>query len=125
VHVVDIEELKSRVLAYWNQVDSIDTVDGDRRVIAIFSDVVWVWNTAMEITFDEQVAHPDGAVEVLLDRPLLGRPCMDDRMYARQGLSKIACLNLTDRDGCMAAQIVATVKKRARRSSFTRRAVSK
>jgi hypothetical protein len=113
-HVIDINELRNRVLELLNQAERVDTVDGSLHVVAIFSDVVWVWNTAKEITFDEQVVQPDGAVEVLLDRPLLGRPCIDNRMYARQGLSKIACLDLTDRDGCMAAQIVETVKKRVK-----------
>ena len=58
--------------------------------------------------------HSDGQpqIETLLNRPLLGLPYIDEQMYGRQGLSKIACMDLTDRGGCVVAQIVETVTKR-------------
>ena len=48
-------------------------------------------------------------VEILLDRPLRGMPCIAEKMYGRQGLCAIACMDLSDKGGCTLAQIVETV----------------
>ena len=36
---------------------------------------------------------------------------MDELMYCRQGLCSIACMDLTDRGGCIVAQIAETVMR--------------
>ena len=41
-------------------------------------------------------------------------PCIDEKMYGRQGLCPIACVDLSDKGGCMLAQIVETVQQRIR-----------
>ena len=111
----DIEAaLRREVPALLAQAPRVNTVDGMKHKIAIESAVVWVWDESKEIAFDEQVfrhLHGDGQplIETLLDRPLLGLPYIDEKMYGRQGLSKIACMDLTDRGGCVVAQIVETV----------------
>jgi hypothetical protein len=86
------------------------TRDGLKHVIAIESKVIWVWDEDAVITFDEQIfrhvySQEVPLIETLLDRPLLGLPYIDELMYGRQGLSKLASLDLTDRGGCVVAQI--------------------
>ena len=116
----DIEAaLRREVPALLAQAPRVNTVDGMKHKIAIESAIVWVWDESKEITFDEQVfrhLHGDGQplIETLLDRPLLGLPYIDEKMYGRQGLSKIACVDLTDRGGCVVAQIVETVMELGR-----------
>jgi hypothetical protein len=68
-----------------------DTEDGPRQQIARESAIIWVWDDSTEINFDELVVrhlHADEVpeVEALLDRPLLGVPCVAERMYGRMGL---------------------------------------
>jgi hypothetical protein len=87
-------------------------------MIAVESVIIWVWDPTKELTFDEQEVHEDGGrpqVEIILDRPLRGDPHMDEKMYCRQGLCRRACEDLSDRGGCMVAQIVETVTRRARK----------
>ena len=113
----DIEAaLRREVPRLLQQAPRVNTVDGMKHKIAIDSTIVWVWDETKEITFDEQIfrhLHGDDQplIETLLDRPLLGLPYIDEKMYGRQGLAKIACMDLTDRGGCVVAQIVETVKK--------------
>jgi hypothetical protein len=54
-------------------------------------------------------------VEILMDRPLRGTPCIFEKMYGRQGLSSVACMDLSDKGGCMLAQIVETVRTKTRK----------
>ena len=103
------------VLAYIARATKVETVDGERTKIATESALIWCFDPDGEITFDEEnVRHlhadENPMVEALLDRPLLGVPCSAERMYARMGLCSSASLDLTDRGGCMVAQIVETVK---------------
>ena len=111
----DIEAaLRREIPALLAQAPRVNTVDGLKHKIAIESTIIWVWDETKETTFDEQVfrhLHGDGQplIETLLDRPLLGLPYIDEHMYGRQGLFKLACVDLTDRGGCVVAQIVETV----------------
>ena len=107
----DIEEaLRRSIPDILRSYPQILTRDGLKRVIAIESKVIWVWDEDAEITFDEQIfrhvySQEVPLIETLLDRPLLGLPYIDELMYGRQGLSKLASLDLTDRGGCVVAQI--------------------
>ena len=107
--------LRRAVLECLHNTPTVDTEDGNKHKIAVESVIIWCWDESKELTFDEQIVrhlHGDEQplVEALLDRPLLGVPCVDEKMYGRQGLCPIAALDLTDRGGCMVAQIVETVK---------------
>jgi hypothetical protein len=114
----DIETaLQANVPILLRNLPRVNTVDGLKRKVAIESTIVWVWDESQPITFDEQIfrhLHSDEEplIETLLDRPLLGLPYIDELMYGREGLSKIACADLTDRGGCVVAQIVELVSKR-------------
>ena len=108
--------LRREVELFLRDAPTVNTTDGKKQKIVAESTIIWVWDRSKEITFDEQIyrhLHSDEQplVETLMDRPLLGLPCVDEHMYGRQGLCPIACLDLTDRGGCMAAQIVATLKQ--------------
>ena len=107
----DIEEaLRRSIPDILRSYPQIMTRDGLKHVIAIESKVIWVWDEDAVITFDEQIfrhvySQEVPLIETLLDRPLLGLPYIDELMYGRQGLSKLASLDLTDRGGCVVAQI--------------------
>ena len=114
----DIEAaLRASVPELLRRLPLVNTVDGLKHKVQIDSVIVWVWDESEPITFDEQIfrhMYGEGApiIETLLDRPLLGLPHIDEHMYNRDGLSKIACLDLTDRGGCVVAQIVELVTKK-------------
>jgi hypothetical protein len=113
----DIEEaLRRSVPEILRSYPRVRTADGMKHIIAIESKVVWCWNEDREITFDEQIfrhiySQETPTIETLLDRPLLGLPYIDELMYGRQGLSKLALLDLTDRSGCVVAQIYEFAEK--------------
>jgi len=114
----DIETaLRVAVPELLRRLPLVNTVDGLKHKVMFDSALVWVWDESEPITFDEQIfrhvyGETDPVVETLLDRPLLGLPYIDQHMYNRPGLAKIACLDLTDRGGCVVAQIVELVTKR-------------
>ena len=114
-------KLKHLVSEFLSKAPVVQTADGPKHKIAVESTLIWVWDPTREITFDEQIVEGDEHphTEILMDRPLRGDPCIDDRMYGRQGLCKIACLDLTDQGGCVVAQIAETVKHKIRREIKT------
>ena len=113
----DIEAaLRQEVPYYLQSLPLVNTVDGLKRKVQLESTIIWVWDESQPITFDEQVFRhvfnsDEPIVETILDRPLLGLPYIDQHMYNRDGLAKIACMDLTDRGGCVVAQIVELVTK--------------
>jgi hypothetical protein len=119
----DIEEaLRRSVPEILRSYPLVRTVDGMKRIIAIESKVIWCWDEDSDITLDEQIfrrvySQEEPTIETLLDRPLLGLSYIDELMYGRQGLSKLAMLDLTDRGGCVAAQIYELAEKKKAISS--------
>ena len=111
----DIEAaLRASVPELLRRLPLVNTVDGLKHKVQIDSVIIWVWDDSEPITFDEQIfrhlyGEGDPVVETLLDRPLLGLPHIDEHMYNRDGLAKIACMDLTDRGGCVVAQIAELV----------------
>jgi len=116
----DIEAaLRVAVPELLRKLPRVNTVDGLMYKVQIESTIVWVWDESEPITFDEQVfrhvyGEEDPVIETLLDRPLLGLPYIDEHMYNRDGLAKIACMDLTDRGGCVVAQISELVTEQKR-----------
>jgi hypothetical protein len=109
------EEIKAAlqrdVPTLLRQLPKVNTVDGMKHKIAIDSDCVWVWDETAPIIFSQQVfrhLYGEGppVIETLLGRPLLGVPHMYDRMYARQGLTPLATMDLRHSQNCIVAQIV-------------------
>jgi len=115
------EKLKRLVSEFLSNTPLIETVNGPKHKIAVESTLIWVWDPTREITFNEQIVEggDQPQTEIIMDRPLRGDPCIDDRMYGRQGLCKIASLDLTNQGGCVVAQIVETVKQKVRREVKT------
>ena len=106
--------LRTRVAEFLMNLPEFNTVDGRKHRLRVESTIIWMWDESKPITFDEQIIrnmHGEGPplIETLMNRPLLGVPCVNERMYGRMGLCPIACLDLMDRGGCMVAQIVETV----------------
>ena len=114
----DIEAaLRANVPLLLRRLPRVNTVDGLKHKVQIDSVIIWVWDESAPITFDEQIfrhvyGQEDPIIETLLDRPLLGLPYIDQHMYNRDGLAKIACMDLTDRGGCVVAQIAELVTKK-------------
>ena len=96
------------------------TEDGLLYKVAIDSELVWVWDEGQVLTFSEQVfrhMYSQPIVETLLDRPLRGAPYIEQMMYGRHGLAEMATKDLTNRGGCVVAQIVELATKRKKVTS--------
>ena len=89
------------------QVFEVDGSTSVRHVIFEY-EILWCWDQSREILYSEQVVHPDHHVEVMIDRPLRGAPVIDKAMYNQFGLNPLAYEDLTDRHGCVIAQLVTT-----------------
>ena len=79
----------------WLRSNPIYTQDGEKYRVVTESDIIWVWDEDVPITFDEQVVrhiYSDGRIdfETLMDRPLRGRPLVWEKMYRRVGLCPMA-----------------------------------
>ena len=106
--------LRREVANYLMNTPLFATEDGRMHKIMAESTIIWMWDQSKPITFDEEIVrHLRGeerpVIEALMDRPLLGVPCVNEHLYGRQGLCPISCLDLTNRGGCMVAQIVECV----------------
>ena len=108
-------EAGTRIREALSRLPRVLTEDGMLHKVAIDSELVWVWDEAQVLTFSEQVfrhMYSQPIVETLLDRPLRGAPYIEHLMYGRHGLAEMATKDLTDRKGCVVAQIVELVTKR-------------
>jgi hypothetical protein len=97
----------------------LDTEHGAKFLVYQESNLMWCWDEASELTFDEQVvrhiyANDTIDFETVMDRPLRGAPLVDEKMYRRMGLCPLATTEITSPGGCVVAQIVATVTKESR-----------
>ena len=83
--------LRTRVAEFLMNLPEFNTVDGRKHRLRVESTIVWMWDESKPITFDEQIIrnmHGEGPplIETLMNRPLLGVPCVNERMYGRMGL---------------------------------------
>ena len=62
------------------QVEEMDGSTNERHVIYEYN-IVWCWNEDEPLLFSEQIVTPNNHTEVILDRPLLGAPVIDEAMY--------------------------------------------
>lgn len=103
--------------AVHHYIDHITDLDpnGDKIIIRA-SDMWYVYDRTRPLQFSEQIVRhirDDGTpvIENILDNPLRGFPVLPPNMYRKLDLCKIAQHDLTDRGGCMEAQVFECAKK--------------
>jgi hypothetical protein len=111
-HITDNQQFDAMVRQILSrtrviQVEEVDHTTSERHVIFVY-EIIWCWGQARELVYSEQIVHPDRHIEVIVDRPLRGAPVIDKAMYNQCGLNPLAYEDLTDRHGCVIAQLVTT-----------------